>query len=478
MSQIEAQTDTIIALSTPNGVGAIAVIRLSGSNAIAITNQFFRGKNLLEVTSHTIHFGKIVDQNNNEIDEVLISIFKAPNSYTKENVVEISCHGSPYIQNRIIDLFTSNKVRYAKAGEFTLRAFLNGRFDLSQAEAVADLIASESESSHDMAIAQMRGGISNEIQKLRQELIDFAALIELELDFSEEDVEFADKDRLKNLIYHILKALEQLAQSFQLGNAIKNGVNTVIAGRPNAGKSTLLNVLLQEDRAIVSDIAGTTRDVIEEVININGIAFRLMDTAGLRAATDAIEAIGIQKTMEKVNQSSILLYVFDETELNLTTVEEDINSLYKDGMKVIIVANKSDKYHQLHDNIQANINQEQLELNSFYEKFASQGFTFLPNISAKQNLGIEQIKISLYQLVVDKSITISSTIISNSRHYEALQGAKNALEQALQNIDAQISSDFVALDIRHALNHLGEITGAICTDDLLDSIFSKFCIGK
>ncbi len=476
--------DTIVALATPQGVGAIGVIRLSGPKAIAICDSVFYGKQLSEQASHTIHFGTIRSDEGNVIDEVLVSLFIAPKSYTKENVVEISGHGSPYILQQIIQILIKKGARMAQPGEFTLRAFLNGQMDLSQAEAVADLIAANSQASHQIAMQQMRGGISTEIQKLRRELIDFAALIELELDFGEEDVEFADRKKLENLIIKIKNLLQTLMDSFRLGNALKEGINTVIAGRPNAGKSTLLNALLQEDRAIVSDIAGTTRDLIEEILNIDGITFRLIDTAGLREATDTIEAIGIKKTLEKVNQSSILVYVYDSFDLEPPQVKEDIAKLYKEGMKVLIIGNKSDMIENMY-------NQQALQYDKYYKEkyqkenwggihkeFEERGFLHIKEVSAKTNRNIILIKRYLINLAIGDGLTANQTIVANSRHYEALSGAHQSLDQALTNLQSGITGDFVAMDIRHALNYLGEITGEISTDDLLDSIFTRFCIGK
>jgi len=334
--------DTIVALATPPGVGAIGVIRLSGKEAIHIANSVFSGKDLTKQASHTIHLGTVKNDEQHIIDEVLMSLFVEPKSYTKENVVEVSCHGSSYIIQQLIQLFIAKGARMAQPGEFTLRAFLNGQMDLSQAEAVADLIASNSEAAHGIAMQQMRGGFSNEIQKLRQELLDFASLIELELDFSEEDVEFADRTELKALVSKIQSLIKSLIDSFQLGNVIKKGVNTVIAGRPNAGKSTLLNALLQEERAIVSEIAGTTRDTIEEVLNIQGIEFRLIDTAGIRDAQDQIEAVGVKKTMEKVQQSAILVYVFDAIKLPPEEVQKDLEALQEPNQAILLIPNKMD----------------------------------------------------------------------------------------------------------------------------------------
>lgn len=455
--------DTIIALATPPGVGAIGVIRLSGKEAISKVNDFFPAKDFEKEATHTAHFGTLRNTKNEIIDEVLVTIFKTPKSYTKENIVEISCHGSPYIHQKIIELFTQNGVRVANPGEFTLRAFLNGQLDLSQAEAVADLIASSSASNHELALKQMRGGFSNEIQKLRQELIDFASLLELELDFSEEDVEFANRDKLKNLINKIIQLLQNLIDSFHLGNVIKNGVNTVIAGRPNAGKSTLLNAMLNEERAIVSEIAGTTRDTIEEILNIDGIEFRLIDTAGIRDAQDQIEAVGVTKTMEKIEQSAILIYVFDVGALSIEEVQNDVRKLTGNNLQVLVVANKMDL-------------NPYLKLEDFYsDKITSNN---LISTSAINKMNIPFLKEKLHELVLHNKINMDNTIVSNARHHEALFNAKTSLETALNNLAQNISSDFVAMDIRQSLHHLGTITGEISTDDLLGNIFGRFCIGK
>ena len=471
-------TDTIIALATPSGIGAIGVIRLSGSQAIVICNQFFYGKNLLEQPSHTIHYGTIRDANRKVIDETLVSIFKNPTSYTGEDVVEISCHGSPYIQQQVIELFIQNGVRMANRGEFTLRAFLNGKMDLSQAEAVADLIASDSSASHDLAMQQMRGGFSKEIQQLRERLIKFASLIELELDFGEEDVEFANRDDLRILVQKIQDVLHHLILSFQLGNVIKNGVNTVIAGRPNAGKSTLLNALLNEERAIVSEIAGTTRDTIEEVLNIEGIQFRLIDTAGIREATDTIEAIGVEKTMEKIAQSAILIYVFDRMQLSADHVAQDISQLQKEGLKIIAIGNKSDLFDAMPDQ------QQQYYLNNDNGRNGNTSWETLKGkydflwVSAKEKTHLDAIKTTLHQMVMTNEINVENTIVSNLRHYQALQKSYDSLADVLNGLNMGITGDFLAQDIRYALAHLGEITGEISSDDLLDRIFRDFCIGK
>lgn len=452
--------ETIVALSTPPGIGAIGVIRLSGKDAISITNTVFSGKNLLEQESHTIHFGLIKD-GNIVIDEVLVSLFVGPKSYTKENVVEISCHGSNYIIQQIISLLIRKGASAAKPGEFTLRAFLNGGLDLSQAEAVADLISSDSAAAHNVAMNQLRGGFSTELNVLREQLIHFASMIELELDFAEEDVEFANRDQLQQLIDKITVVLNKLIRSFELGNVIKTGINTVIAGRPNAGKSTLLNALLNEDRAIVSEIAGTTRDTIEEVLNINGINFRLIDTAGIREATDAIEAIGVEKTMQKINQSALLVYLFDVINLSASEIKEDIMRLYKPGVAFVAVANKID--------LSYNDRLKELKL-PFEIQFIA--------ISAKENQQIEELKRLLYDTAVGDQLSDNHTMVTNIRHVEALQKTRTALASVSNGLDNPVTSDFLAMDIKQALYYLGEITGQVTTDDLLENIFSKFCIGK
>ena len=461
--------DTIVALATPPGIGAIAVIRLSGTKAIEMVNAVFPAKDLTKAATHTIHLGTIRD-GERIVDEVLVSLFVGPKSYTRENVVEVSTHGSNYIIQEVISLFMRQGARMAQAGEFTLRAFLNGQLDLSQAEAVADLIASESASSHALAIEQMRGGFSDEIQTLRQELIDFASLIELELDFSEEDVEFANRDKLQELVTKIRSILRRLLDSFQLGNVIKNGVSTVIAGRPNAGKSTLLNALLNEERAIVSEIAGTTRDTVEEKLNIKGIEFRLIDTAGIRKAQDQIEKIGVERTIEKIAQSTVVIYVFDVIESEPADLWNDVDR-FLDGSKVLTAKSK-----QL---FVAN----KMDLNPYtkpedYYKEGLIGPENLITVSAKNQMNIDYLKTHLFNLVIDNPDLMDHTIVTNSRHYEALTGADESLRAVLAGMENGITSDFIAMDIRRALQHLGEITGEVSTDDLLGNIFGRFCIGK
>lgn len=455
--------DTIVALATPSGVGAIGVIRLSGPQAIAIINKVFKGKDLEKQDSHTIHFGTIRD-GEVVVDEVLVSLFIAPKSYTKENVVEISCHGSDYIIQSIIKLMIKNGARAAKPGEYTLRAFLNGGLDLSQAEAVADLIASSSRSSHQLAMQQMRGGFSNELQVLRDQLIHFASMIELELDFAEEDVEFANRDQLKQLIFDINKVISRLIQSFEMGNVIKNGVPVVIAGKPNVGKSTLLNVLLNEERAIVSDIAGTTRDTVEDEITIKGIRFRFIDTAGIRETADIIEAKGVERTFEKIKSSAIVLYMFDPRETNESELIQIINELKivteENRSKLLIVVNKADDE----------------DVKSTEKDFSS--ITNLIYISAKEKTNLQFLEDQLLQVANLSEINKDEVIVSNIRHLEALQKTEMALARVLNGIDNPVTSDFLAMDIKQALYYLGEITGQVTTDDLLDNIFSKFCIGK
>ncbi|UKT65218.1 tRNA uridine-5-carboxymethylaminomethyl(34) synthesis GTPase MnmE [Pedobacter mucosus] len=448
--------DTIIALSTPPGSGAIGVIRLSGPDAINLANQVFAGKDLEKQESHTLHFGLLKD-GDQLVDEVVAGIFVAPKSYTKENVVEISCHGSNYIIEQIINLLISKGARAAKPGEFTLRAFLNGAFDLSQAEAVADLIASNSKASHDVAMQQMRGGFANELKALREQLIHFASMIELELDFAEEDVEFANRDQLQALVKKISHVLSRLISSFEMGNVIKNGVPIVIAGKPNVGKSTLLNALLNEERAIVSDIAGTTRDTIEDELNIGGIIFRFIDTAGIRDTADIIEALGVERTLEKMKLAKLIIYMADLAQTE-AEIEEQVRGLEKLEIPFLILLNKADLLSE----------QQRIA-------FAKLNVVF---ISARDKQGIEELKTTLLEQVNLHHINTSETMITNIRHVEALKQTENALQRVLVNVHNPVTSDFLAMDIKQALHYLGEITGTVTTDDLLENIFTKFCIGK
>ncbi|MER3373775.1 MAG: tRNA uridine-5-carboxymethylaminomethyl(34) synthesis GTPase MnmE [Allomuricauda sp.] len=453
-------TDNIVALATPSGTGAIAVIRISGPNAISIADSIFKsvkGKKLSKQKSHTIHLGHIVDDGK-VLDEVLVSIFKGPNSYTGEHVVEISCHGSPYIQQQIIQLVLRKGCRTASAGEFTLRAFLNGKMDLSQAEAVADLIASDSEAAHDIAMQQMRGGFSNEIQKLRQELLNFASLIELELDFSQEDVEFADRTQFNELLNRISEVLKKLIDSFALGNVIKHGIPVAIVGQPNVGKSTLLNVLLNEERAIVSDIAGTTRDTVEDQISLNGINFRFIDTAGIRETVDVVEKIGIERTFDKIDKARLIIFLFDRMDFDRSELER-IKNRYP-NKQLVPICNKVDLLKP------AQIKQLQEEIPDVL---------FL---SAKNRTGISELEKKLLALVDSGALSGDETIITNSRHYDALLKALEEIQKVKEGMEMGLASDLMAIDIRQALYHLGEITGSVTTDDLLGNIFSNFCIGK
>ncbi len=454
-------TDTIVALSTPQGIGAIGVIRISGPEALETTQKIFKGKNLTTQASHTLHFGYIMDKQE-VIDEVVVGIFKAPNSFTKENVAEISCHGSGYIINKIIQLLLQHGARYAKAGEFTQRAFINGRFDLAQAEAVADLIASDNEASHKAALNQMRGGFSLELKELRNELLNFASLLELELDFAEEDVDFVHRDDLKKTVIKLNTFILTLLQSFSYGNAIKNGVPTVIAGRPNAGKSTLLNTLFNEEKAIVSSIAGTTRDVIEDELVINGIKFRLVDTAGLRQTKDTLEALGIEKTKQKIAKASLLLYIYDIKTESMADLLQIVQS--NQHLKIIFVANQIDKYTEIE--IQNHILQaKNNELDIVF-------------ISAKNKTGIDALKNKIIATVLSSNFSTGDTFVTNMRHYESLKNANFALENILLGIENAIYTDLLAQEIRQANYYIGEITGQVTNDEILGNIFSKFCIGK
>ena len=458
--------DIIVALATAHGSSAIAIIRLSGPEVLNIVEPFIYSKTLKKISlknkpSHSVNFALIVFQDN-IIDEVLITLFKNPNSYTGQDSIEISCHGSPFIQQKLLQLFLSHGARMANAGEFTLRAFLNGKLDLSQAEAVSDLIASNSALSHQFAMQQMRGGFSTKINQLRQNLINFASLIELELDFSEEDVEFANRDDLKKLISTIYSVIEALIQSFELGNVIKNGIPVTIIGKPNAGKSTLLNVLLEEDKAIVSEIAGTTRDLIEDEMIIDGVMFRFIDTAGLRITSDAVEQIGLNKAFEAIKKSAIVIYLFDAHELTagdlvleLQKIEEHLVST-----QVILVANKID--------IET--------LNDLKNEFID--FPEMIFISAKKQLNIHELKNKLLSLFDARTVSATDTIVTNARHASSLTNANLALKKVLEGLHNNIVPDLLALDIRYALNEIGLITGEVSNEDLLNNIFSKFCIGK
>lgn len=477
--------DTIVALATASGAGAIAVIRVSGPDAINIVSPLFqnqKNKDLAKQASHTLHLGNIVD-GARILDEVLISIFHNPKSYTGEDTIEISCHGSQYIQQEIIQLLIRKGCRTAEAGEFTLRAFLNGKMDLSQAEAVADLISSENQASHQMAMQQMRGGFSNEIQKLRQELLNFASLIELELDFAEEDVEFANRDEFSNLIFKIQKVLKKLIDSFAVGNVLKKGIPVAIVGEPNVGKSTLLNALLNEERAIVSEIAGTTRDTIEDEISIGGIGFRFIDTAGIRETEDVVESIGIKKTFEKITQAQVVLYLFaapnlrhpelvsesasNENENPLSSIIFEIEKIKNQFPQkpLIIVANKID---QLTDS----------QRNQLKENLGNISGTSLQLISAKTAEGVENLQQQLLKFVNTGELRNNNTIVTNSRHYNALLSALEEINKVQEGLNQNLSSDLMAIDIRQALYHFGEITGEITNDDLLGNIFANFCIGK
>lgn len=457
--------DTIVALSTAQGIGAIGVIRLSGKNTFPIIDQLFKAKKISKQASHTLHVG-FLESKGKKIDEVVVAVYKNPKSYTGEDVIEISCHGSPFIQQQIINEIIELGARLAKPGEFTQRAFLNGKLDLTQAEAVADVIASETEAAQQTALQQMRGGFSDDIKALRQQLIEFAALIELELDFSEEDVEFADRTQLTNLIASILHKMDVLIQSFQLGNIIKNGVTTVIAGRPNAGKSTLLNALLNEERAIVTEIAGTTRDTIEEKLQIQNLVFRLIDTAGIREATDVVEKIGIEKSLEKINAASILVYVFDVQTNTLNDVQDDLRKLHQTNQKVVLIANKIDTLTQN-------------KLDEIKHSFQVEKNISLIALSALKKENIEALKDLLPTIVLTEKINIDQTIVVNTRHYNALIESKKALLKVQEGLLSKTTGDWLALDIRHALQSLGEITGEIMHDkDILGTIFGKFCIGK
>ena len=453
---------TICAISTPPGQGAVAIIRVSGNESINISNKIFN-KNLLLTKANTMLYGKILKPDKQVLDEVLLTIFKAPVSFTGEDTVEIFCHGSAYIQQEILKLLLQNGCESASPGEYTMRAFLNGKMDLSQAEAVADLVASSSAGAHKLAMQQMRGGFSNEINALRDELINFASLVELELDFSEEDVEFADRKDLLKLIDKICSLIKKLSDSYSLGNVIKNGIPVAIVGVPNVGKSTLLNALLNEDKAIVSEVPGTTRDAIEDTTNINGIVFRFIDTAGIRETNDLVENIGIEKTWKKINEASFILYVFDAKDINdekfYTSYCKLRDKTLSENKLLIAIANKSDLLNQKETYLQSEI-------------------TPLMFISAKENKGIEQLKELLFECAQKNIDKAGDVIVTNARHYQLLNNAWQALTNAKTGFLNKLPTDIIAIDIRHAIRELSAITGTISTDDLLNSIFSRFCIGK
>jgi len=459
-SRLTGWDDTIVALATPPGVGALGIIRLSGSKAVSIVDNLFPSKSLQAQPSHTLHVGYLKN-GEQAIDEVVVSLYRTPRSYTGEDIVEISCHGSPFIHQQVIAACIDKGARLAKPGEFTQRAFLNGKLDLTQAEAVADLIASNTEASHKTALRNIRGGFSHSLKELREQLIRFSALIELELDFSQEDVEFADRTQLRTLVGSALHQTAQLLESFKLGNVIKNGVSTAIIGQPNAGKSTLLNALLNEDRAIVSDIPGTTRDTIEEIINIDGVLFRLIDTAGIRAHTvDVSESAGIAKSRQKMEQADLVVYLFDANELDiedLKAVERELKGL---GAIYLLVANKIDA----------------IDETAARRKFERLGGILF--ISAKSGLHLEVLKGRMVDVVLQDKVASENVIVTNARHYHALQEVHQSLKDVAEGMEHGLPGDLLSLDIRCCLQYLGEITGEVTNDDQLDYIFSKFCIGK
>ena len=464
--------DSIVALATPSGAGAIAIIRISGEDAIAIGNSVFKsikGKDLTQQKSHTLHLGHVID-NQKTLDEVLVSIFKGPHSYTGENTIEISCHGSTYIQQQIIQLLLRKGCRMANPGEFTLRAFLNGKLDLSQAEAVADLISSDNEASHQIAMQQMRGGFSNEIAKLREELLNFASLIELELDFAEEDVAFADRAQFHELLNRIEFVLKRLIDSFAVGNVIKNGIPVAIVGEPNVGKSTLLNALLNEERAIVSHIAGTTRDTIEDELIISGIGFRFIDTAGIRETEDVVESIGIRKTFEKIEQAQVVLFLIDSLQFimdNENSVKIQIEKIRNQFplKPLIVVTNKIDKL-------------DSKQRKQFDNQLSIINYQLLIEISAKNKTGIEELKNQLLSFVNTGALRNNETIVTNTRHYDSLLKALEEIQKVKFGLEINLSSDLMAIDIKEALYHFGMITGQVTNDELLGNIFANFCIGK
>ena len=459
--------DTICATATAQGIGALGIIRVSGNDAIQKVNQVFKGKNLLNVASHTVHYGNIINLNLEIIDEVMVAVFFAPKTFTTENLVEISCHGSPFIQSKIIELLLQNGVRLATAGEFTQRAFLGGRIDLSQAEAVADLIASENKASHELALHQMRGGFSSELKNLREELINCTALVELELDFSEEDVDFINKEHLIDLIAKIQFKINPLIDSFTFGNAIKTGIPVAIVGKPNAGKSSLLNVLLNENRAIVSSIAGTTRDTIEEQIVIDGIAFRLIDTAGIRETSDEIESLGIEKTFEKAKESLLIIYLFDKENTTTDELITDYKVLKSETNSIIICPTKIDLFPDFDWEDLIKTLQKHLQ------------FETILGISAKTNSNIELLKHEISQPFLNLKQKFGNSIVVNQRHFQELTSTQSELQAAKEGLQNGLSGDLVAFHLRDAIKSIGNITGEVEIDrDILGTIFGKFCIGK
>ena len=450
--------DTIVAQSTPQGKGAIGIIRLSGKNSITIINSVFPSKDLSKEKSHTIHFGNI-EYENDIIDEVLVSIFKEPKSYTKENIVEISCHGSNYIIKKILSITVELGARVANRGEFTFRSFLNGNIDLSQAEAVSDLISSNSENSHKMAINHIKGVFSNKIKELRKDLINLSSLLELELDFSEEDVEFANREQLENLLDEILSFNNLLLDSYKLNNVIKDGINVLILGKPNVGKSTILNGLLEEDKAIISDIPGTTRDVLEDTITIGGNLIRFIDTAGIRKTDDKIEKIGIEKALNQIEKAALILYIFDLNKTNVNSLERELNNNLFNKKHIIYIGNKGD-----------------LKVSKEVDLYFSN--KKLKKISANNNNDINKLKNHINNYITKNLVSSDSSIMINERHYASLTNVNTSINNVKKNLKNKSNIDLLALDIKYALNHLGEITGEISNEEILGNIFSKFCIGK
>ena len=450
--------DTIVAQSTPQGKGAIGIIRLSGKNSITIINSIFPSKDLSKEKSHTIHYGNI-EYENDIIDEVLVSIFKEPKSYTKENIVEISCHGSNFIIKKILSIIVKLGARVANKGEFTFRSFLNGNIDLSQAEAVSDLISSNSENSHKMAINHIKGVFSNKIKELRKDLINLSSLLELELDFSEEDVEFANREQLENLLDEILSFNNLLLDSYKLNNVIKDGINVLILGKPNVGKSTILNGLLEEDKAIISDIPGTTRDVLEDTITIGGNLIRFIDTAGIRKTDDKIEKIGIEKALNQIEKAALILYVFDLNKTNVDALERELNNDLFNKKHIIYIGNKGD-----------------LKVSKEVDLYFSN--KKLKKISANNNNDINKLKNHINNYITKNLVSSDSSIMINERHYASLTNVNTSINKVKKNLKNKSNIDLLALDIKYALNHLGEITGEISNEEILGNIFSKFCIGK